>query len=118
MIKTNSRSKKKKLIAKLINKAEVMIQAGLSHTTRTCGKESCACHSDPSRRHGPNAYLNFRTADGRSSGMYVAPEHLEEVKKAKQAWQEFRQLATRLAAINREEMKLRWQQARKARAKR
>ena len=109
---------RKKLVQQLVESAERMIQAGLSHTTRTCGKSSCACMTDPTRRHGPNAYLNFRTADGHSSGMYVAPEHLDEVTEAKRAWDDFWQAATEVAALNREEMKARWQMARKARVKR
>ena len=107
-------NEKRKLIGELVKNAKAMIQAGLSQTTRTCGQPSCACHSDRARRHGPNAYLTFR-AEGRSSGFYVAPEHLEEAKGAKRAWDEFWQAATRVAAINREEMKVRWQTARKAR---
>jgi len=117
MIKTPFR-RKKNLISELVKNAARMIQAGLSHTTRTCGKRSCACHSDPTRRHGPNAYLSFRTPEGRSSGMYVAPENLGEVTEAKRAWDDFWQAATEVAALNREEMKGRWQTARKARVRR
>lgn len=118
MIKKISARRKKKLIGQLVENAALMIQVGLSHTTRTCGKRSCACHSDPSRRHGPNAYLNFRAADGRIGGMYVAPQHVAEVKEAKRAWEDFWQAATRMAALNREDMKSRWQAARKARVSR
>ena len=50
--------------------------------------------------------------------MYVAPEYLDEVTEAKRAWDDFWQAATKLAALNREEMKARWQRARKARVKR
>jgi hypothetical protein len=113
----NISSQKQKLIRALVKNAETMIQAGMSRTTRTCGKHSCACHADASRRHGPNTYLTFRNAEGRSSGLYVSPEHLEEATEAKQAWNEFWSTATALAAINREELKVRWQAAGKARAK-
>jgi len=115
MLKTPTIREKKKLIAQLVDNAALMIQAGLSHTTRTCGKRSCACRTDPSRRHGPNAYLSFRTDEGKSSGMYVAPEYLEEVEEAKRAWDDFWKVATQVAVMNREEMKSRWQAARKAR---
>ena len=117
MIKTIS-SNKQKLIHALVKNAETMIQAGMSSTTRTCGKASCACRVDASRRHGPNTYLTFRTADGRSSGLYVSPEHLEEATEAKKAWDQFWETATAVATINREELKQRWQAAGKARAKR
>jgi len=93
-----------------------MIQAGMSQGTRTCGKASCACHSNPSRRHSPRTCLTFRNAEDRSSGLYVLPEHLEEAVKAKQAWDDFWKTATKLATFNREEMKQRWQADGKARA--
>jgi hypothetical protein len=112
----NQSSRKQDLIRSLMKNAEIMIQAGMSQGTRTCGKAACACHSDPSRRHGPHTYLTFRNAEDRSSGMYVSPEHLEEAVSAKQAWDEFWQTATKLATVNREEMKHRWQAGRKARA--
>ena len=112
----NERFKKKVLIRNLVENAEIMIQAGMSQGTRTCGKASCGCHSDPNRRHGPHTYLTFRNAEDKSSGMYVSPENLEEAMTAKQAWDDFWRTATNLAIINREEMKHRWQAAGKARA--
>ncbi len=116
MVKTST-STKQQLIRTLVKDAETMVQAGMSRTTRTCGKRSCACHADASRRHGPNTYLTFRNAEGRSSGMYVAPEHIDEAAEAKKAWDRFWETAKALAAINREELKQRWQAPRKARAK-
>ena len=116
MVKTLS-SKKQKLIRELAALAETMIQAGMSSTTRTCGKASCACRRDPSRRHGPNTYLTFRTAEGKSTGLYVAPENVGEAIAAKKAWDQFWQTATELAAINRGELRECWQAAGKARAK-
>lgn len=111
----NSSAKKQDLIRALVKNAETMIQAGMSQSTRTCGKASCACHSDPSRRHGPHTYLTFRNSEDRSSGLYVSPEHLNEAVKAKQAWDDFWKIATDLATFNREEMKRRWQTAGKPR---
>lgn len=111
-------SKRQELIRELAAQAEIMIQAGMSSTTRTCGKPSCACHADPSRRHGPHIYLTFRNADGKSRGLYVSPEHLEEATSAKKAWDRFWETAAALAVINREDLKQRWQSAGKARAKR
>ena len=115
MIRNNS-DKKQNLIRSLVKNAETMIQAGMSQTTRTCGKRSCACHVDASRRHGPNTYLTFRNEKGRSSGLYVSAEHLEEATQAKKAWDQFWETATVLAIINREELKERWQAVGKARA--
>ena len=115
MVKTSN--PKQKLIQSLVENAEIMIQAGMSETKRTCGKPNCACHHDATRRHGPNTYLTFRTADGKSSGMYVSPEHLDQAVNAKKAWDSFWKLATEIAFVNREELKRDWLHAGKARAK-
>ena len=114
MLRNNS-SHKNDLLRTLTKNAEIMIQAGMSQSTRTCGKASCACHSDPSRRHGPHTYLTFRNAEDKSTGMYVSPEHLKEAVSAKQAWDEFWKAAAELATLNREEMKRHWQTVEKAR---
>src|SRR3989442_8293042 len=107
-------NEKRKLIGELVKNAKAMIQAGRSQTTRTCGQPSCACHSDRARRHGPNAYLTFR-AEGRSGGVYVAPEPLEEAEGAKRAWDEVWQAATRVAGVKPGEMKGGWPTPREAR---
>jgi uncharacterized protein YfaQ (DUF2300 family) len=109
---------RKQLIRKLLKQAEAMIQGSLSQATRTCGTASCGCHTDPSRRHGPHSYLTFRTAEGKSSGMYVAPEQLEQVEQGRQAWEQFWETAQTVAALNREELKESWRAGRKGQVRR
>jgi hypothetical protein len=36
---------------------ESMVQGSLSEVTRQCGDPSCACATDPARRHGPHLLL-------------------------------------------------------------
>ncbi len=105
MVKSRSSEKK----AQLLRAAETMVQAGLSRTTRTCSSPGCGCHTDPSRRHGPHTYLTFRDAAGKSSSLYVAPEHRAEALEAKAAWDRFWAVAVELAALNREGLRRRWQ---------
>ncbi len=102
-----------RLLRALLQDAETMIQAGVSRTTRTCGTPGCACHTDPTRRHGPHTYLTFRDAAGKSASLYVAPEHAEEALAAKAAWGRFWATAVALATANREALRGRWQQARR-----
>jgi hypothetical protein len=80
--------------------AQVMIQGSFSETTRTCGREGCRCQRG--ERHGPHTYLTFRTADGRSSSRYVPKAELKHVAQGVAAWQQFWEIATALAAENRE----------------
>ena len=87
-------------IAELGQAAEVMVQGSLSETTRQCGDPSCACATDPARRHGPHLYLRF-TADGKAQSVYVPPEHGEVLKEAHRAWLRFQQIGAAIAAGNR-----------------
>jgi len=57
----------------------------VSQTPRTCGKRSCVCHSNASRRHGPNTYPNFSGKEGKSSVLYTSSEDLAEATEASEA---------------------------------
>jgi len=91
--------------ATLINELEVcaqsMVQGSLSEVTRTCGDPSCACASDPARRHGPHLYLMF-SADSKAHSVYVPKGRAQALKEAHRAWLRFQEIASELAADNRE----------------
>jgi hypothetical protein len=92
---------KAKLISELEGFAQSMVQGSLSEITRQCGDPSCACAFDPTRRHGPHLYLKF-TTDGKAHSVYVPPGHAQSLKDAHHAWVRFQEVATELAADNRE----------------
>jgi len=118
MIKSRSSKKRTQLRRALLQAAETMIQGGLSRTTRTCSSPGCGCHTDAGRRHGPHTYLTFRDAAGRSTSLYVAPEHETEARAAKAAWDRFWAAAVELAMANREALRWRWQGTPKTRVTR
>lgn len=93
--------RKDESIAELEHAAQSMVQGSLSETTRQCGDPSCACASDPARRHGPHLYLRFN-ADGKTHSVYIRPEHGEALKEAHRAWLRFQEVAGEIAAANRE----------------
>jgi hypothetical protein len=80
---------------------ESMVQGSLSEVTRQCGDPSCACATDPARRHGPHLYLKFN-AEGKPYSVYVPPEQGEAIKDAHRAWLRFQEIGVELAADNRE----------------
>ena len=86
---------------------QTMEHRGLSSTTRTCGKPACPCHADTARRHGSNLCFTWR-ANGKAQALYVPPERAEEAKTAQQAWARCWEIGLRLAALNREQRKNRW----------
>jgi hypothetical protein len=82
---------KQMLLRQLLRWAKVMVQGGLSETTRRCGNPGCACYRDPAHRHGPHLYLTYRT-EKKNRSLYVAPEHAAQ------------------AAWNREQLRQRWEE--------
>ena len=80
-----------------------MVQGWLSELTRQCGDPACACAYDPTRRHGPHLYLQFK-AQGKSYSVYVPAEQAEAIKSAHAAWLRFQQIGTQLSASNRERL--------------
>lgn len=88
---------------RLLQSAAIMIQGGLSETTRRCGNPGCICHRDDSRRHGPHLYLTYRS-QGKSQALYIPAQHAREVRRAQAAWKEFWELAAQWAEKNREQL--------------
>ena len=48
----------------------------ISRRMMTCGKPSCACHSDPEARHGPYIYWTTKKAS-KTVGKLLGPEEAE-----------------------------------------
>jgi hypothetical protein len=94
----------KTLTRRLLQAASIMIQGGLSETTRRCGNPACACHHDTSHRHGPHLYLTYRS-EGKSCALYIPAEHAEQARQAQAAWKEFWEVTCELAAENRERLR-------------
>ena len=92
---------KEGLIAGIEQAAQSMVQGSLSELTRQCGDPSCACASDPARRHGPHLYLMFR-GEEKAHSVYIPPGHAETIKQAHGAWLRFQDSAAQIAAANRE----------------
>ena len=90
-----------------------MVQGTLSEATRQCGDPSCACACDPARRHGPHLYLRY-SAEGKTQSVYVPPEHGEPLKQAHRAWLRFQDIASQIAAENRERFLRTLQRAKRA----
>ncbi len=104
--------RKQVLLRKLTQLAPVMVQGGLSETTRQCGNQGCICYRDPAQRHGPHLYLTYRQ-EQKSRSLYVPPEHAAQVRRAHAAWREFWKVGCALAALNRAQLRQAWQQEKK-----
>ena len=100
--------KNKSLIRALLAATQSMVQGGLSETSRRCGKPTCPCAHDTTLRHGPHLYLTYRE-DGASRSLYVPPEEAPTARAAHEAWATFGETGCALAALNRAEVRRRWQ---------
>ena len=106
--------RQERLLKRLLQTTEKMVQGGLSETSRRCGNPHCVCQRDPERLHGPHLYITYRE-DGKSRSLYVPPEHAKSARRAQQAWAAFWKIGCSLAALNREQLRRQWQQEKKTR---
>ena len=106
--------RQERLLQRLLQATETMVQGGLSETSRRCGNPNCICRRDPKRLHGPHLYITYRL-DGKSRSLYVPPEHAKTARRAQQAWAAFWKIGCSLAALNREQLRRQWQQEKKTR---
>lgn len=118
LIYLNNMKGKAALITEIGQTAESMIQGSLTELTRKCGDPSCACATDPARRHGPHLYLMFN-AEGKTHSVYVLPEQGEALKEAHRDWLRFQEIGVEIAAGNRARFLLALERAKqKAKAQR
>lgn len=80
--------------------AERMLFGTASETYRTCGKDSCVCHKDKSRRHGPYLHVSYR-ADGKTRSYNVDAARRDDVLEGTRAWARLQEIARELAERNR-----------------
>jgi hypothetical protein len=93
------------LLRELDALAPSLLFGSLSTTYRTCGKASCACRADDSKRHGPYTHVSYRE-DGKTRSYNVPADRKERVEAGIAAWERVQQIARELAAHNRRELGL------------
>ena len=103
-----------RLIKQLLRASEIMVQGGLSETSRRCGNPGCVCYRDSERLHGPHLYITFRE-DDKSRSIYVPPEHAETARRAQQAWAAFWEIGCSLSKLNRDRLREGWQKEKQSR---
>src|ERR1041384_7451469 len=103
-----------RLAARLLRAVEIMVQGGLSETSRRCGNPGCVCSRDPQQLHGPHLYITYREGD-KSRSLYVPPKYAETARQAQKAWAEFWEIGCSLAKLNRDRLRKQWQQQKQTR---
>jgi hypothetical protein len=64
-----------------------------------CGKASCACTSDPDKRHGPYFELTYK-ANGKTVNVKLSPEAAPLYKAASLQYRKLKTLLTRLEKLS------------------
>lgn len=64
----------------------------------TCGKNSCACHSDPERRHGPYFYWTAKLK-GRTVSRLLTKEEADLYEEWIRNRRRFRQIQRKMLAL-------------------
>jgi hypothetical protein len=107
-------SKQTRLVERLLRATEVMVQGGLSETSRRCGNPGCVCYRDAKQLHGPHLYITYRE-DGKSRSLYVPAEQAKTARQAQQAWTTFWEVGCALSKLNRDRLRKQWQQEKSSR---
>lgn len=89
------------MLQNIQNLGEMAVPGTLVEVMMRCGKASCGCRNDRSRRHGPHLYLKYRNEEGRQTALYIPRSHEREVRKAVEAWSKMREAMTQLGQENR-----------------
>lgn len=92
---------KTQLLRRIQTLSESAVPGTLAEVMLRCGKPSCACRNDPSRRHGPHLYLKFRDENGRYTSVYIPRSHEQEVRRGVEAWSKLREAVNELGQNNR-----------------
>jgi len=92
---------------------EMAVPGTLVEVMLRCGKATCGCRNDPSRRHGPHLYLKYRDEEGRQRALYIPRSHEREVRKAVEAWSKMREAMAHLGSENRKALAKKLRQRRR-----
>jgi hypothetical protein len=95
--------RREKAIAKLLELAPLILVGSASETYRTCGTETCRCHTT-GPKHGPHMYVNYKNEQGRTTGYYVPMALQQAVRDGLAAWKKFQTQAKKVAQLNKEAM--------------
>jgi hypothetical protein len=85
--------------------APTVLFGSLSTTYRTCGKASCACRTDESKRHGPYTHVSYRH-EGKTRSYHVPAVQKERVEAGIAAWERVQRIARELAEHHRRQLGL------------
>lgn len=100
---TRAEQRRDKAVKRLLELAPQMLFGSSSQTYRTCGNPNCRCHST-GPKHGPHMYVNYKGADGRTTGYYVPQAFHDRVLQGLSAWREVHALSKEIGELNREIM--------------
>ncbi len=104
-------SEQQRLVERLLRATGIMVQGGLSETSRRCGNPGCVCYRDSEQLHGPHLYITYR----RSRSLYVPPEQAKTALQARQAWATFWEVGCAPSKLNRDRLRKEWQREKQSR---
>ena len=65
-----------------------------------CGQQRCACHKDPTKRHGPYFEWTYK-ANGKTVNVRLQPEAAAVYKSATEQYRRLKSALTRMEALSR-----------------
>jgi hypothetical protein len=95
---------RKQQVAEVVRLTARMLRGTVTPLYRRCGTPTCYCASGE-QKHGPVYSLNW-SADGQPARIYLAPDMVEPVTAAVQAYRRYRELGQQIAEENARELGL------------
>ncbi len=75
-----------------------------------CGQQRCACHKDPTKRHGPYFEWTYK-AKGRTVNLRLRPEEVAVYKTATDQYRKLKSVLKRMEALSRKALSVSAKQA-------
>jgi hypothetical protein len=91
--------RRRRILAKVEDLAEIAVFGTLAETYRTCGTKGCRCHHG-GPKHGPHLYVTYHGERGKTTGYYVPKAAQKAIRRGVDAWHELQSLLKNLAELN------------------
>ena len=94
----------RKELGRLANELAALARSGpalpgtIAERLTRCGRENCACHADPPRRHGPYFHWTRKVAN-KTVGRWLSAEQAGDYRRWVENDRQLRELVARLESI-------------------
>lgn len=109
MAQQTSHAKRRKLLDRIEQLADVALFGTLSETFSKCGNRSCRCHAG-GPKHGPYLHVSC-WGEGKTESYHVPKAAHDDVREGIEAWRELQSVLRELSELNKQQIMARAKKA-------